>query len=433
MPLIPRWSWYLLLLTAAIWLVSRQTSPHPSVGSEILWPTQIDPLKYTYSYQGNELVNTTALFDQTPLDPIIKSLLKKAFAHNSYEAKVIPYYKKRKGAFASEDVTMITWLTSDRLGRLVRLAEKRRAPISVAYYIPPRHKLATRDLLLLDKLFDTHPSLSQNVDIHLVTSSELLQPNTWRTVAHTFAGTEWVLLWDADFEACTDPQKGLEEFRANVRDKKWLKNLDQGRAALVIPSYEWVDPAFARKRDLCPTSKKELSTLFHNLTLDAFETHNPVLSHATEYNRAVDAASTDYYEVTEFEFGYEVYAIFRRDADVWYDQRLVGYGYDRGAFTAQLYLSGIDLYVLPGQYAVHEEHPSYTERRRDSSGMTISWLTFQLDMCHHIFQRLAAKGELHGPTGERAIQHCSELGIPELQSDLDRCLMDSRNAGARRQ
>ncbi|WWC98960.1 hypothetical protein V866_005854 [Kwoniella sp. B9012] len=430
---VPKWLWVMVILTVILWSAARWKSSEDT--TTIVWsrPTQIDPFKHTYSYQGSNLVDTTALFDRQTLDPIIKSLLRTSFAHNSYESKVIPFYRKKTGTFKSEDVTLITWITSDRLGRLVRLAEKRKAPISVSYYIPLRDKLATRDLALLDKLIKTHPALSQNVDVHLVTSSELLQPNTWRTVAHTFSQTDWVMLWDADFEACTDYQDGLEEFRKNVKDKRWLEKLDHGMAALIIPSYEWTDPSYARRRDLCPKDKRELSTLYHDLILDAFETHNPILSHATEYNRAVDAGFTDYYEVTEFEFGYEVYAIFRKDANVWYDQRLVGYGFDRGAFTAQMYLSGMDLYVLPGQYAVHEEHPSYTESMtRDSSGMTVSWMTFQLDLCHRIFQRLASRGELHGQLGERSISHCADLDLPEMKNDLDRLLMQSRNMGAKR-
>ncbi|WWC60045.1 uncharacterized protein I303_102608 [Kwoniella dejecticola CBS 10117] len=393
--------------------------------SSVIWYTaQTDLSVHTYRHESHDLINITWLFEVANPDPIIQSLIRASFSHNLYEAKVIPFYRKKKDTFTSEQITLLTFITGDRLGRLVALAERRRAPISVAFYVPPDDETATQQLFHLDKLLHDHPVIAWNVDIHLVTSPYLLQLNTWRTVARTFATTDWVLLWDVDFEPCTDYQKGLEKFLRNTRDKGWATRLERGEAALVIPPFEWVDLEVANsRRDVCPSSKSELASLYHDLTLDAFETLNPVLSHATDYAHLLVAGETDYYEIKEYELGYEVYPIFRRDAPVWFDQRFVGYGFERSAITAQMYLSGMDLYVLPGEYAFHVEHSrSSSTHRDDIKSVQISWTTFRMDLCHTLGLRLAHKGELHTSAGERLVSACQSTGIDDIDLDIKRSL-----------
>ncbi|OCF71002.1 hypothetical protein I204_08238 [Kwoniella mangroviensis CBS 8886] len=341
-----------------------------------------------------------------------------------------PVKRRRSGSFSAGDVTLVTWLTSDRLGRLVSLAEKRRAPMSVAYYVPPNDKLASRDLILLDKLYHTHPALSQNVDIHLVTSPHLLQLNTWRTVARTFASTDWILLWDADFEARTDYQKGLERFLVETRSRGWANKLEQGTAALVIAPFQWTDPVVERTRDLCPVDRDELITMYRNLSMDAFETNTPILSHATEYDRWIGVGETDFYEVTEYELGYEAYPLIRKDAEVWFDQRFAGYGYERSALTAQMYLSGMDLYILPGEYGVHQEHSAAAviNTHDDIAAAKVPWMTFKMDLCHTLGEVLAERRVLHLPLGERLVSTGKAMSIPPIDRDISGQLEYSRRA-----
>jgi hypothetical protein len=110
----------------------------------------------------------------------------------------------------------------------------------------------------LNELYHSKPALSTNVDIHLVTARHAMQPNVWRNIARTFARTDWVLLWDADFEPCTDYQRGFESFRQHA-GKEMVEGLDNGEVALVIPSFEWVqeDPLGER---FCPASKEVSSS-----------------------------------------------------------------------------------------------------------------------------------------------------------------------------
>ena len=75
------------------------------------------------------------------------------------------------------------------------------------------------------------------VDVHLVVDSFDRQFNTWRNIARLFARTEYVMMLDIDFYPCTD-------FRDVVRqalNSTMLEKLNAGRAALVIPAFEYSD------------------------------------------------------------------------------------------------------------------------------------------------------------------------------------------------
>jgi hypothetical protein len=56
--------------------------------------------------------------------------------------------------------------------------------------------------------------------------------------------------------------------------------------------------------------------------LDAFERWNPILSEATDYEQFFHT-DKPFYPVIDYEFGYEVYAIFKKDIDIWSDERCV--------------------------------------------------------------------------------------------------------------
>ncbi|WVQ68697.1 uncharacterized protein L199_006906 [Kwoniella botswanensis] len=382
---------------------------------------------FLYTLDSHVHINTTALFTLAPTTPLIANLLRKAFPRAAYNVQVVPYFRSKSTRYNNDDVTLITWGTYDRLDRLVGLAASARGPVSVAFYLPRDDLIAANQLAELVTLYQTNPSMSSRVDIHLVTADRLLLHNTWRNVARTFASTDWVLLWDIDFEPCTDYQSAFSRFRqANARDA-WLKELEHGRAALVIPPFEWVD---APGEEFCPKSKQDLKHLYDTLSLDAFETDNPVLSHATDYAHFMNASRDEPYAVTEYEFLYEIYGIFRQDTDVWCDERFAGAGFNRAACAASMYLSGMNLYVLPDQWAVHHPHADGEFETRSSEDTTLSWKTFLTDICHSYADSLALQGRLHLASGNRVLVLCGNLQNPALNADLARLVGVSKTMGA---
>ncbi|KAK8843527.1 hypothetical protein IAR55_007187 [Kwoniella newhampshirensis] len=369
---------------------------------------------------GETLINTTSLFQQQ--DPSLdKRFFRKAFPRTAYDVKMIPYYRRRTRNFAPERITLITWITVDRFPRLASLAKRDIGPISVVVYTPADDRKAATELHQLDQLLLAQPLVAALADIHLVTGTQMIMHNMWRNIARAFATTDWVMLWDADFEPCTDYQAGFERFRAVTGEKEWVNRLDRGKAALVMPVFEWVKSMGTN--GLCPRDKEELAEQYRLLSIDAFESDNPKLSHATNYAHFVQSDKP--YEVVDFEFLYEVYAIFRQDMDVWGDERFVGLGFERAAFTASMWLSDMELYVLPDQWAVHEPHPAAAIARKTSVDNLLAWNTFRTDLCHSTANSLSILGQLHLDAGRRVLMACQNLDLAGLKPDLKRLLMMS--------
>ncbi|KAK6904293.1 hypothetical protein L486_03876 [Kwoniella mangroviensis CBS 10435] len=382
---------------------------------------------FLYTLNSQVHINTTALFMLAPITPLIANLLRKAFPRTAYNVQVLPYFRSKSIRYDKDDVTLITWGTYDRLDRLVGLAASAHGPVSVAFYLPRDDLIAANQLAELVTLYQTNPSLSSRVDIHLVTADRPLLHNTWRNIARTFTSTDWVLLWDIDFEPCTDYQSAFRRFRQATARDAWVKELENGRAALVIPPFEWVD---APGEEFCPKSKQDLRHLYDTLSLDAFETDNPVLSHATDYAQFMNASRDEPYMVTEYEFLYEIYGIFRQDTEVWCDERFAGAGYNRAACTASMYMSGMNLYVLPDQWAIHHPHTDGAFETRSSEDTTLSWKTFLTDICHSYADSLALKGRLHLDSGNRVLSLCRNRQDPALNADLARLVGISETIGA---
>lgn len=57
------------------------------------------------------------------------------------------------------------------------------------------------------------------------------------------------------------------------------------------------------------------------------------------------------------EWLYEPYVVFRKDISMVCDERFRGYGYDRAACISEMYLRDMDFYVLPDAYMMHVDHP----------------------------------------------------------------------------
>jgi glycosyltransferase-like protein LARGE len=84
-------------------------------------------------------------------------------------------------------------------------------------------------------------------------------------------------------------------------------------------------------------------------------------------------AATDYfkwyvtdtpYKVTDYSFSYEPYVIFKREPSPWCDERFIGYGANKAACLYEIFISGIDYYVLPNDFLIHQSHDYPEEARK---------------------------------------------------------------------
>ena len=72
----------------------------------------------------------------------------------------------------------------------------------------------------------------------------------------------------------------------------------------------------------------------------------------------------DFFKLTTFNIKYEPYAVYNRLIAPWCDERFNGYGRNKAACWFEMYLSGIDIWVLPNDFVIHQRHPYPEEERR---------------------------------------------------------------------
>ena len=115
-----RWALFVVNILAWIWTSHRSESTTSELQARQARP---DPAKYSYRDGTLTLVNTTLLFDShRPRDTTLDALLSQAFRPAPWDTRLIPYYRRATGRFDKDKVTLFTWMTADRVGRLISLA-----------------------------------------------------------------------------------------------------------------------------------------------------------------------------------------------------------------------------------------------------------------------------------------------------------------------
>ena len=199
--------------------------------------------------------------------------LSKAFMNSMRPSNIKPYFYRAKGHFESDDVTVTTLITSNRFEVFPRLVEKYQGwsipflcilahifsligPISVTVHIKDVPEHVQQVLETLHEMYTSSEAMQTFVDVHLVVDAFDRQFNTWRNIARLFARTDFVMMLDIDFYLCTD-------FRSVIRQSFAISSqLREGRAALVVPAFEYVDYHEGTNYAMFP-SKKSVRFFFH--------------------------------------------------------------------------------------------------------------------------------------------------------------------------
>lgn len=199
--------------------------------------------------------------------------LSKAFMNSMRPSNIKPYFYRAKGHFEGDDVTITTLITSNRFEVFPRLVEKYQGrsipllcilsyifssigPISVTVHIKDVAEHVQEVLETLHEMYTSSEAMQTFVDVHLVVDAFDRQFNTWRNIARLFARTDYVMMLDIDFYLCTD-------FRSVIRQSFAISSqLREGRAALVVPAFEYIDyhegtnyATFPRKKSVCHFTK----------------------------------------------------------------------------------------------------------------------------------------------------------------------------------
>ncbi|XP_041753877.2 LARGE xylosyl- and glucuronyltransferase 2 [Coregonus clupeaformis] len=240
------------------------------------------------------------------------------------------------------DVTLVAQLSMDRLQMLEAICKHWEGPISLALYMSDAEAQQFLRYAQASEVLKNR----KNVGYHIVYKEGQFYPvNLVRNVALRNANTPYVFLADVDFL----PMYGLYDYL-----RKSVVQLDMAhtKKALVVPAFETL-----RYRLSFPKSKTELLSMLDMGTLYTFRYHVWTKGHAPT-NYAKWRTATTPYKV-EWEADFEPYVVVRRDCPV-YDQRFVGFGWNKVSHIMELDAQEYDLMVLPNAFMIHMPHaPSF--------------------------------------------------------------------------
>ncbi|XP_030308318.1 LARGE xylosyl- and glucuronyltransferase 2 isoform X2 [Calypte anna] len=240
------------------------------------------------------------------------------------------------------DVTLVAQLSMDRLQMLEAICRHWAGPISLALYMSD----AEAQQFLRYAQASEVLSARRNVAYHVVYKEGQFYPiNLLRNVALANTQTPYVFLTDIDFL----PMYGLYDY---LRNSIQQLELPQRKAALIVPAFETL-----HYRLTFPKSKAELLSMLDMGSLYTFRYHVWPKGHApTDY--AKWRTATVPYRVA-WQPDFEPYVVVRRDCPK-YDQRFVGFGWNKVSHIMELDAQEYELLVLPNAFMIHMPHaPSF--------------------------------------------------------------------------
>ncbi|KAF1450346.1 LARGE xylosyl- and glucuronyltransferase 2, partial [Pygoscelis papua] len=240
------------------------------------------------------------------------------------------------------DVTLVAQLSMDRLQMLEAICKHWAGPISLALYMSD----AEAQQFLRYAQASEVLSARRNVAYHIVYKEGQFYPiNLLRNVALANTQTPYVFLTDIDFL----PMYGLYDY---LRNSIQQLELPQRKAALIVPAFETL-----HYRLTFPKSKAELLSMLDMGSLYTFRYHVWPKGHApTDY--AKWRTATVPYRVA-WQPDFEPYVVVRRDCPK-YDQRFVGFGWNKVSHIMELDAQEYELLVLPNAFMIHMPHaPSF--------------------------------------------------------------------------
>ncbi|KAI8078632.1 glycosyl-transferase for dystroglycan-domain-containing protein [Halteromyces radiatus] len=337
-----------------------------------------------------------------------KSVFEKAFSASVGNSDIQPYYFKANHHPTINDITILTTITKSRIHTLAILAERYQGPISVALHIAPDES-GENTLELLGQTIKQQPSMQKYVDVHVIKDKMERQLNLWRNVARFFARSDNVMMLDVDFYLCTDFRKHI------LNNPHAMELLNNGHSALVIPAFEFTKQDDGLDYRTFPTTKHSLINLYQNQAIDMFHSFWTPGHASTNYPYWITA--NDIYKVTEYQQSYEPYIVYKKNHQPWCDERFFGYGSNKAACLFELYVSGVDYYVMPQDFIIHQTHDYPNETRSlERFYNRRLYNQFREEICLRYARMFVAQDEWETPKSFNLIEQCNRL--PRFQSTV---------------
>ncbi|XP_005752775.1 xylosyl- and glucuronyltransferase LARGE2s [Pundamilia nyererei] len=284
------------------------------------------------------------------------------------------------------DITLVAQLSMDRLQMLEAICKHWEGPISLALYMSDAEAQQFLRYAQASEVLKNR----KNVGYHIVYKEGQFYPvNLVRNVALKNANTPYVFLTDVDFL----PMYGLYDY---LRKSMVQMDMAHTKKALVVPAFETL-----RYRLSFPKSKAELLSMLDMGTLYTFRYHVWPKGHAPT-NYAKWRTATTPYKV-EWEPDFEPYVVVRRECPE-YDQRFVGFGWNKVSHIMELDAQEYDLMVLPNAFMIHMPHaPSFDISKFRSSSSYRNCLNTLKDEFHQDLSRKYGSAALKYLTAQRNI------------------------------
>ncbi|KAG2203267.1 glycosyl-transferase for dystroglycan-domain-containing protein [Mucor mucedo] len=336
----------------------------------------------------------------------IETVLSKSFSLSSYseQSQIIPYYYKAELNLTGEDITIVTLVTRNRIPNLARLATQYQGPISTTIHISDDEE-GEYTLDILQQAMERNAAMRKFVDVHVVRDEFDRELNLWRNVAKLFARTEYVMQLDIDFFPCTNIRQSV------LNNPKAMNLLRSGEAALVIPAFEYSKQEEGLDYRSFPKNKPDLVKQYTDKEVEMFHSfwlpgHAP-----TDYERwTQQEKDAEIYPVTSYQFSYEPYVIFKNQGSPWCDERFSGYGSNKAACLYELYISGVDYYVLPNDFIIHQTHAYPDEARNVERYYNRRLYTqFREEICIRLARRFIAQKKWDHPKSENLREECASI------------------------
>ncbi|KAK2463150.1 hypothetical protein APHAL10511_004805 [Amanita phalloides] len=370
----------------------------------------------TINWSSSEIALAHHLGHAQPIAMDEDLFLSKAFSNSLRPSKIIPYFFRARETFSTQDITITTLITRNRLKVFMRLVEQYQGPISVTIHVKDNEDYVNELLDALRVIYASSEKLARFVDVHLVIDPFDRQFNTWRNIARLFARTDYVMMLDIDFYLCTDFRSAIRQ-NTDIMDK-----LREGQSAFVVPAFEYTDFADGMNPASFPRNKPTLVSLSRRDRIRMFHAAWGPGHNSTDYPKYYASRPGAVYKVTRYQPAYEPYIIFKKEGPPWCDERFVGYGGNKAACLFEMYMSGISFYVLADHFIIHQNH-LYEEmvRKSERKYNRKVYQDFKEEVCLRYLKNYYDHGILYTERGTNVREECKKIkGVTKMISVASR-------------
>lgn len=256
------------------------------------------------------------------------------------------------------DVTLVVQLSMDRLQMLEQLCSLWPGPISLALYLSDMESYQFLQFAQESEIL----SKRKNIGYHIVYRDGFIYPiNKLRNIALKHLTTSYVFLTDIDFLPANELYDNIRSTLSTLKNGDLSQVIDLGpspgkdtfnKSVFVIPAFE-----NQRYKMELPETKAELMTQLNMGNFFTFRHQLWPRGHAPT-NYEIWRVSTKPYRV-HWKPEYEPYIVAPKDIPP-YDERFVGFGWNKVSHTMILAAKQYYFIVLPNAFIIHMPHaPSY--------------------------------------------------------------------------